>query len=304
MVRVRRPSRRDALALAGAALLAPSIGGAAGTDAPPRIAALELDIAEAMLALGVAPVAMAEAARFRALFPGTPLPAACAELGASWEPNLERLQHIAPARILASSDRLMLVRQLRRIAPVTVIATQETDGRRQRGVELLRLIGRDLGRAADADAILASADARLAALRRRLAGRDLPPVFLVSLVDGGTHLEFYGAGCLLDDALRALGLRNACTLPMPAYGWSIAGIEHLADLPAAALLVLDFGAPTRRTLRRLETGALWRRLPPVAAGRMHLVRAASVWGGVPTLVTFAGEVTAALEAPGGDADGR
>ncbi|WP_371345740.1 ABC transporter substrate-binding protein [Ancylobacter sp. IITR112] len=301
---MRRPSRRDALALAGAALLAPSIGGAAGTDAPPRIAALELDIAEAMLALGVAPVAMAEAARFRALFPGTPLPAACAELGASWEPNLERLQHIAPARILASSDRLMLVRQLRRIAPVTVIATQETDGRRQRGVELLRLIGRDLGRAADADAILASADARLAALRRRLAGRDLPPVFLVSLVDGGTHLEFYGAGCLLDDALRALGLRNACTLPMPAYGWSIAGIEHLADLPAAALLVLDFGAPTRRTLRRLETGALWRRLPPVAAGRMHLVRAASVWGGVPTLVTFAGEVTAALEAPGGDADGR
>lgn len=304
VVTVPLPTRRAALAIAAAALLGSRLGAAACANAAPRIAALELDIAEAMLALGVAPVAMAEAARFRALFPGTPLPAACAELGASWEPNLERLQEIAPDRILASPDRRMLVPLLQRIAPVRVISPDETAGRRRRGAELLRLVGRDLGREAEARVVLATADARLDLLRQRLAGRDFSQVFLVSLVDGGTHLEFYGAGCLLDDALRALGLRNACALAMPAYGWTIAGIEHLADTTAASLLVLDFGAPTRRTLARLETGALWRRLPPVASGQMRLVAAASVWGGVPTLVSFAGEVTAALDASNGDADGH
>ena len=304
VVTVLLPTRRAALAIAGAALLGPCLGAAARGDAAPRIASLELDIAEAMLALGVAPVAMAEAARFRALFPSAGLPSACAELGASWEPNLERLQEIAPDRILTSADRQLLVPLLERIAPVRVFSPDETSGRRRRGAELLRLVGRDLDRESEANAALATAGARLDLLRQRLAGRDFPPVFLVSLVEGGTHLEFYGAGCLLDDALRALGLRNACPLAMPAYGWTIAGIEHLADAPAASLLVLDFGGPTRRTLARLETGTFWRRLPPVASGRMRLVQAASVWGGISTLVSFAGEVTAALVAPDGDADGR
>nr|WP_281493814.1 ABC transporter substrate-binding protein [Ancylobacter koreensis] len=255
---------------------------------------MELDIAEAMLALGVAPLAMAEASRFRARFPGSRLPAACAELGASWEPNLERLQELAPARVLASRDREMLVPLLERVAPVTLIEPDDTRGRAARGADLMRRLGDALGRAGEAQAALAAAERQLALLRGALAGRDLPPVFLVALVEGGTHLEIYGAGCLLDDALRRLGLANACALPMPSYGWVIAGIEHLADRPEAAVLVLDFGAPTRRALAQLHRSPLWRNLPPVAAGRLRLVEAASVWGGVPTLVDIAGRIAGVM----------
>lgn len=293
MVSVHRPSRRAALALAGAALLAPRTARAASPSLAP-FAVMELDIAEAMLALGVAPVAMAEAGRFRALFPNSRLPAACAELGASWEPNLEWLQEVAPRRILASRDREMLVPLLERIAPVTLIEPDDTHGRAARGADLMRRVGDELGRAEEAQAVLAAAEKRLAFLREGLADRDMPPVFLAALVEGGTHLEIYGAGCLLDDALRRLGLANACPLPMPPYGWVIAGIEHLTDRPDAAVLVLDFGTPTRRALAQLDRSPLWRSLPPVAGGRVRLIEAASVWGGVPTLVDVAGRIAGVM----------
>lgn len=263
---------------------------------------MELDIAEAMLALGTPPIAMAEADRFRALFTASPLPASCAELGASWEPNLERLQGLAPDRILASRDREMLVPLLERIAPVTLIEPDDTAGRYRRSVDLMRLVGAKLGRAQAAHEVIEAAERRLDFLRDRLAGLDIQPVFLISLVDGGTHLELYGAGCLLDDALGRLGLRNASPLAMPSYGWFITGIEHLADRPDAAVLVLDFGAPTRRTLAQLARSPLWQSLPPVAGGRVRLVEAASVWGGVPTLAAFAGRIAAELDPSMGNGD--
>lgn len=293
------PTRRSALVLTGAALLAHPFRAAASAGGSPRIAVMELDIAEAMLALGTPPIAMAEADRFRALFTASSLPASCAELGASWEPNLERLQELAPGRILASRDREMLVPLLERIAPVTLIEPDDAGGRYRRGVDLMRQVGAELGRAEAAHEVIEAAERRLDALRDRLTRLDIPPVFLVSLVDGGTHLELYGAGCLLDDALVRLGLRNANPLAMPSYGWVIAGIEHLADRPNATVLVLDFGAPTRRTLAQLERSPLWRSLPPVAGGRMRLVEAASVWGGVPTLAAFAGRIATALDPSSG-----
>ncbi|WP_310206669.1 ABC transporter substrate-binding protein [Ancylobacter sp. 3268] len=288
-------TRRAALATAGAALLVSARRAAASAGGATRIAVMELDIAEAMLALGTPPIAMAEVGRFRALFTASPLPASCAELGASWEPNLERLQELAPARILTSRDREMLVPLLERIAPVTLIEPDDANGRYRRGVDLMRLVGSELGRAEATHEVIKVAERRLDVLRDRLARLDIPPVFLVSLVDGGGHLELYGAGCLLDDALVRLGLRNASPMAMPSYGWIIAGIEHLADRPDAAVLVLDFGASTRRTLAQLAGSPLWQSLPPVAGGRVRLVKAASVWGGVPTLAAFAGRIAAALD---------
>jgi iron complex transport system substrate-binding protein len=282
---------RRALLGAGAALLA--TGGAAAGVPLPRLAVTELDLAEAMLALGVAPVAMTEAARYRALFADPPLPDACIELGAAWEPNLEQLAQVAPDATLVSSAHGLLVPQIAKVSPVAVLAPPEDGGRAVRAFALLAMVGRHLGRTEAAGAAAARARARIVGARARIADAQRP-VFLVALADGGPHVEMYGPGTILDDALRALGVPNAARGAMPDYGWVVTTVAALAAEPDAAVLVLDFGAATARALHRLSASAFWRSLPPVAAGRVRRVPAVSVWGGAPTLALFAERVADAL----------
>lgn len=270
-----------------------SLSAAPAVALPLRLAVTEFDLAEALLTLGVTPVAMTEAGRYRALFTAPALPPECVELGASWEPNLEQLARIAPEATLVSAGRDLLVPFLAAIAPVVRLEPPDEGGRARRAFALLRMIGLRLGRTDLAGAAEARFAARLDMARRRLPphGR---PVLVVALVEGGTHLEIYGAGSLFDDGLGLLGLANAAPLRMPGHGWVIRGIEALAAEPEADVLVLDFGATTERTLGVLARSRLWRSLPQVAAGRVHRIGAVSVWGGVPTLVTFAERIAEVL----------
>lgn len=283
-------SRRSVLA-ASAALL---VMRPARADSP-RIAVTELDLAEALLTLGIPPLAMTEASRYRALFSAPALPASCIELGAAWEPNLELLRELAPQAILASPDRALLLPVLRQVAPVTVIHPQEDGDRHRRGLGLIEALAAQLSREAQARRAVGLIQDRIAAARESLARRRWPPIFLAALVEGGTHLEFYGRGCLLDDALAACGLVNAWTHPMPSYGWVVAGIENLAAAPDAILVLLDFGARTPRAIRDFLASDLWRSLPPQREGRVVMVPAASVWGGAPTAAAFATRLAEGLE---------
>lgn len=280
-------SRRSVLA--GLALAAPAA--AAGS----RIAVMEHDIVEAMLALGVAPFAVAEAERYRSLFSSPALAPDCVELGASWEPNIELLVEIRPDFILASPERSLLAPLLERVATVVTLAPDERTNRYLRGIQLLGLVGGRLGRETAAKLAAEEIERRLAAGRRMLAGKSWPPIYLAALVEGATHLEIYGPGCLLHDALTRLGLVNAWSWPMPDYGWVIAGVERLADTPEAIVVLLDFDEEQQRAALRSQDSSLWRSLPPVASGRAVAVPAVSVWGGAPSAALFAERIVAGLE---------
>lgn len=283
-------SRRSALtALTGAAIGAPVAA------AEPRIAVMEHDIAEAMLTLGVAPFALAEAERYRALFTSPALPPGCVELGASWEPNIELLAEIRPEMILASPDRDLLAPLLERVTTVVTIAPTEGLDRYVRGLDLLALVGRRLDQESAARRAAAEIERRLGAVRQALAGRQWPPVYLAALVEGGTYLEVYGPGCLLHDALTRIGLANAWNWPMPDYGWVVTGVERLADTPEAMVILLDFGNGQGRVLRGFQAGSLWQSLPPVVSDRVITVAAVSVWGGAPSVALFAERIGAGLE---------
>ena len=279
-------SRRSVLA--GLVLAAPAAAGS-------RIAVMEHDIVEAMLTLGVAPFAVAEAERYRSLFTSPALAPDCIELGASWEPNIELLTEIGPDLILVSPERSLLTPLLERVATVVAVAPKEGQDRYARGLELLGLVGERLGREAAAQGAAEEIGHRLAAGRRALADRRWPPIYLAALVEGGTHLEIYGPVCLLHDTLTRLGLVNAWTWPMPDYGWVIAGVERLADTPDSIVILLDFGEDQQRTVHRFQDSSLWRSLPPVAAGRVVPVPAVSVWGGASSGALFAERIVAGLE---------
>lgn len=288
-------SRRSALAaLTGAAVVTP----AAAAD--PRIAVMEHDIAEAMLTLGTAPFALAEAERYRSLFTSPELPPDCIELGASWEPNIELLTEIRPEIILASPDRSLLAPLLERVTAVVTIAPTEGLDRYRRGLELLDLVGECLRRGNAVRSAAQEIEHRLDAARQALAGKRWPPIYLAAFVEGGTHLEIYGPGCLLHDALTRLGLANAWTWPMPDYGWVVAGIERLVDTPEAIVILLDFDGDQRRIARSFQDSSLWQSLPLVAAKRVVPVPAVSVWGGAPTVVLFAERIARGLGRISGD----
>lgn len=287
--------RRSALAaLAGLALGTPAAA------ASPRIAVMEHDLVEAMLTLGVAPFAVAEAERYRLLFTSPALPPACIELGASWEPNIELLTEIRPDIILASPDRSLLAPILDRVTTVVTIAPREGLDRYRRGLELLDLVGEYLGRGDAVRSAVQAIEHRLDAARQALAGTRWPPIYLAAFVEGGTHLEIYGPGCLLHDALTRLGLANAWTWPMPDYGWVVAGIERLVDTPEAIVILLNFEGDQRRIARSFQDSSLLQSLPVVAAHRVVPVSAASVWGGAPTVALFAERIAKGLGRMSGD----
>ncbi|MGQ9367576.1 ABC transporter substrate-binding protein [Azospirillum sp. ST 5-10] len=246
-----------------------------------RIVTTSWHLAELLLTIGVVPTAISETATYRDRLPEPALPDGVVDLGAVWEPNLELLQRLAPDLILLPPEQTVNAALLGRIAPTRVVPEAAGIDRLAAAERTWRTVAGWLGRADAAEDAIARCRARFARARDALAGQAHRPVYLADIRGGGRLVDVYGPGNILHDALTGVGLRNAWTAPVEAYGWISTGLERLGD-PQARLICLGDGADGRRALRRMQRSSLWRALPMVRAGRVTAIPAVFVWGGLAT----------------------
>lgn len=273
-------SRRGLLGAAGLLAAAPAL--AAGPSQ--RIAAVGWPGAQALLALGVAPLGVTEIHRYEQLVIAPALPPATLELGLRLEPNLEQLQALRPDLILADTSATAILPRLSRIAPVTLYAWRGPQGvALEQARTGMRMLAAAIGRDAAGEACLAELDATLAQARDRLRPIADRRIILVAEVLQQRMLVL-GRGSLFQSVLDAIGLRNAWTGPTSASGHALLSLD---ELTAAADARLVLTGRQGRDWQDLARDPILRHLPFVREGRVTALPATLFYGGVPSATRLA-----------------
>lgn len=285
-------TRRGALALP--ALLGLAAAGRA--QAPLRVATVDWAVLETLLALGRPPVAATELVRFREVAVEPPVPEGVADLGLRGTVNFEVLRLARPDLIYISHFYESSAPRLRLIAPVESFTIYA------RGVEpfpaaeaMTRAIGARLGIAEMAERYIAETQAELDACRQRLRALDALPVIPINLGDA-RHFRVFGADSMFGAVLARIGIANAWTAPTNYSAMAPVGLEELARVPDAWIVMIPpVPADAERLLGR---SAFWNALPNVRAGRVVTLGSIDPYGGLPAARRFARLLTTALEQAG------
>lgn len=268
-------------------------------EPPKRIIALNWAATEALLLLGVTPVGVADLAGY-AHWVGEPaLPRnGVRNVGTRVAPSLEAIAELKPDLIVTSAEMAPAASLLKRIAPTYVVSVYQkgsqpfADAR-----DMLLMLGQMLEREDRARSVLRDIEQTLTQQRRRLGEADLMnrPVALVSFLDD-RHVRIYTTNGLYQTALDALGLTNAWPHEGNFWGFSVVGLEAIAPLPDAHLVVLS---PTPAGLSdTLSKSPFWAHLPAVRRNQVHQLGPVWPFGGVYQVKRLATRITDSLLAGG------
>ncbi|MBR1296064.1 ABC transporter substrate-binding protein [Bradyrhizobium sp. AUGA SZCCT0042] len=288
----RRPSRRAVLtagvSLGGGVLLGnwPLCATQAATSQPgPRVAALGWACAQTLLALGVVPLVVPEIERYGRLVVEPAVPSSVQEIGLRSEPNLELLQSFAPDIIIIDPSITAAIPRLKLIAPVEIFTIfrpgrHPLETARSSTMELAQRVGVQ----AACEAYLARFDAAMAGYREQLRNRGGKPLYLVSEIARNRALVF-GPNSLYQEVLNQFGLKNAWTGQSGPWGHTSVGLEVLAAVPDARLILMSSRVADIEAL--LTSSPVLRTLPFLRSGRLTVLGNQFFYGGVPAAERFA-----------------
>jgi iron complex transport system substrate-binding protein len=187
-----------------------------------------------------------------------------------YPPRVARLR-FDPEPLLALEPDLVCVSGYNEIESLRILASTDVPILRSSHMSSfadmmagLRLLGAALGADAGAEALVGEVASALDGVERGLRGtRRLRVLYYDPL--GYTM----GAGTLLDEILTRAGGRNAAA-DLGLRGAGQIGLEELFALEPDAIVIPRYG-DVMPALAALSGNALWRRVPAVAAGRVHEV---------------------------------
>ncbi|QRM32614.1 ABC transporter substrate-binding protein [Microvirga sp. VF16] len=287
-----RVSRRGLIGGALAGIVATGLRAAPGQ---PRVISLDWGLAETLLALGIAPVGLPEAAPYADWVVEPALPPDITDIGLRVEPNFELMAALRPDLIVGIPEHELLRPQLERIAPFLAVPIYAPDGSPyHRSEQAARLIGEWSDRATAAERLIAETRSRIAAVAAAIR-MPQPPLYIANFIDR-RHLRVYGRHGLFQDVLDRLGLQNAWSGGTNVWGFATLGVEALAGTLQARLFYLE---PVPQEARRtIAEGPLWRHLPLVRRGAAAVLPPVLMFGTLPAAARFARVLGTALAAAG------
>lgn len=262
-----------------------------------RIAAIDWAAAESLLALGVAPLAVADTGYYNQRMPQA-LPAETHDIGPFWEINLELLDRLRPDLVFIGAPSLFMTPRLHEIAPVEVVADMTGAESYGRAAAILRQCGRaaELSDSA-AETVLSGIERRMDALAASL-GRTRPVCILLP-DQSGSRAMVYGNGSMPGSVIARLGLVNAWQGPTNASGFIQVGFESLMALEDAVFLQMEIPSLAPQTERVLADSQLWHRLPTVREQRVVRISQFYPFGGCRSTLHLAEALAHALSGPSG-----
>jgi len=283
-------TRRGFLAAAASVLAAQ--GSAAAGAAPLRVATVDWALLETLLAIGVVPVAATELTMFRRIAVEPEVPASVVDIGLRGSPNYEALRLARPDLVLSSNYYAWAEAKLRLVAPVERISIYGTGEQPFKAAEEATLrLGRETGQDHEAERTIAETHAELDRFRDAIAGGDGRPLLLINLGDAH-HFRVFGSDSMFGNVLTRLGLRNAWTARTSYAASAPLGLETLAGMPDAWIVIIPPIPPEAQ--RALPRSAFWNALPNVKAGRVLTLESVNPFGGMPAGLRFARLLASAL----------
>lgn len=249
----------------GAATEAISLTDAEGTavelDGPAeRVATLEWQQTEMVLTLGVEPVAVADPAGYTTWDSAEALPEGVADVGTRGEVNLDALFQTDPDLVIAEMGDPAL-EQLREY-DVPVLVTQGADAADPLAQmeETFTLIAEALGKASEAETVLAELDASIEDAKAAVeaaAPAVTGFVYADAYVNGSTlSIRPFGQGSLVGELGETVGLTNAWAGEVdPVYGLGQTDVEGLTA--AGDVWFFYTGTEDETWATSLEGNALW-----------------------------------------------
>ncbi|THF49252.1 ABC transporter substrate-binding protein [Allorhizobium terrae] len=262
-----------------------------------RIAAVDWAAAESLLALGIAPLAVADTGYYNQRMPQI-LPAETHDIGPFWEVNLELLDRLRPDLIFIGAASLFMTPRLNEIAPVEVVEDRTGDKSYGRAAAILRQCGRAAGiSSSQVEAVLSNFEQRMQSLAASLGGGRRVCILLPD--QSGSRAMVYGNGSMPGSVVTRLGLQNAWQGPTNANGFIQVGFDQLMALDDAVFMQIEIPSLAPQTNRALGNSQLWRRLPAVRDGRVVPMPQFYPFGGCLSMLHLAEALARALQAPSG-----
>jgi iron complex transport system substrate-binding protein len=226
-----------------------------------RVVSLAPNITDILYAVG-AGEKVAGITQFAQLPPGAaPKPS----VGEPVEPNLERIAALHPDLVLVARtiNRLETVESLAKLGiPVYATDTRTVDGM----LETIRHVAGLVGEGAAGEELATRLQARLEAIRSRLAGRNPKRVLFVVWED---PLITTGRSTFIADALRWAGAESVVSVKQDWPHLSLEEVVHLQ--PDALIFPATHTGVSDEIIRSLQTQPGWRNLRAVKQGRVLMV---------------------------------
>lgn len=264
----------------------------------PRIASLDWTLAETLVAIDAPPLALAQTDDY-ASWVGDHVPPGIEDLGLRSQPNMELLASLQPDEIIISPMFSNLEPMLSEIAPVRTYSLYTPGTPVWPELEsLTRQLGELSGHEIEAEKLIADSNARMKHLAERIPA-DTRPLIALQFMDA-RHVRVFGGGSLFETVMERLGLHNAWQEPTNAWGFTLVGIEQLASLTEARLVVVE--PYPAGVAEALKTSGLWQHLASVQ--RDDAITLPPVWsfGSLPSATRFADALVTAIDTNASDAD--
>ncbi len=238
-----------------------------------RVVALEWSLVEALLAVGIQPVGVADIEGYNAWvkIPVT-LDETVPDVGTRQEPNLELIATLNPDLILAAESRVVNnYEALNAIAPTMTFNPYPVDMASQYDDMLnsFRNIAAAVNREEEAETVLADMEAYFDAVAEVVTEAELATnTFVIAQTFPAGDVpafRLFTDNALAVQVLQRIGLENIWDAPIELYGFTQGDIEPLADIPDTNFFYVaqaDFND-------LLVALPLWQAHPAVAAGHAY-----------------------------------
>lgn len=261
---------------------------------PTRVAALNWDIAEQVIELGIEPIAVPDIKGYQEWVVQPAVPESATDIGTRVEPNFALLRDLKPDVILIASPQKDLEKRLSEIAPVLYYQTySEAHNNAQAAIDNFVKIGQALGKEAIAKDKVSAMEHRLDQLNLQLSNvfpNGKPDVTSFRFASA-TSVFVYGDNSIPQYALERLGFSNA--MPQPATQWGITQ-KRITDLKQVKQGVALYFEPFNQQAK-LERSPIWRNMPFVKQEKVAPVEASWSYGGAMSILYNAEALAKALE---------
>ncbi len=269
-----------------------------------KVVALEWTYVEDLLAVGVDPVGVADVTNYRDYVKAEPALADDVEdVGTRQEPSIERIRRLKPDLIIAGEGRLGgNEAELRKIAPVLEY-NPYPDASTDQWAEMtdtFTQIATAVGKADEAEQVLADLDERIAGSKAAFAEADLATDRIVLAQGEGTpdapKFRLFTSNAMVVQLAEELGLENAWDGTPEAYGFNSVTLEGLTAIEGDAwFLPVAPSAALEEFDELFGDSPLWRSLDIVKNDRVRpLSPGAWFFGGPLSADYLIGELETAL----------
>ena len=263
---------------------------------PTRVAALNWDIAEQVIELGIVPVAMPDIKGYSEWVVTPKVPKETRDIGTRVEPNYAVLRELKPDVILVASPQKDLTPKLAEIAPVLYYQTySEAHDNAAAAITNFKRIAHVLGKSQLAENKLNQMNEELLQLKQQLSAafsqnnQGKPKVSSFRFAST-TSVYLYADNSIPQYALQQLGFESA--LPRPSSQWGITQIR-LAQLNKIGNNVALYFEPFDRQ-DFLARSAIWQSMPFVKSNQVQPVSAVWSYGGAMSILYNARAMADAL----------